>query len=148
VTAGERRLNLIGLALGAAGAALAGYLTLVHYRKNLLVCGLGSCHTVQGSRYAEFLGVPVAVLGFAMYIALIGLGLARLTLPESARRMTLALFALAFGGMLFSAYLTAIEVWVIDAICQWCVISALLTISIALIEGVRVWRILGAPALQ
>jgi uncharacterized membrane protein len=148
VIAGERRLDLVGLALSGAGVVLAGYLTLVHYRNNLLVCGISSCHTVQASKYAEFLGVPVALLGLVMYVTLVALGVLRLNRPGLAERATLATFAVAFVGVLFSAYLTAVELWVIDAICQWCVVSAVLVTVIAVIEGVRVWRILGATALQ
>ena len=107
--AAARRLNLIVLALSGGGVVLAGYLTLVHYRKNLLVCGISSCHTVQSSPYAEFLGIPVAALGLVMYVALVGLGLVRLTRPTAGELTTASSFAVAFGGLLFSAYLTAIE---------------------------------------
>jgi uncharacterized membrane protein len=141
-----RRLDLIALALAAAGVVLAGYLTLVHYRKNLLVCGVSSCHTVQNSKYALFAGIPVAVLGLALYLALVLLGLIRLAKPGLSERATIASFALAFAGLLFSGYLTAVELWVIDAICQWCVVSALLIAALAILEGWRVWRMLGAMA--
>lgn len=139
-----RRLDLLTLALAVAGIVLAGYLTIVHYRANLLVCGISSCHTVQASKYAVFLGIPVAVLGLAMYIALAILALARLRLPGRADQATYAVFTLAFVGVLFSGYLTAIELWVINAICQWCVVSAILVTIIAIVEGWRVWRLLGA----
>ena len=150
MTVTERRLNAnaVSIALAGAGVALAGYLTLVHYRGNLLVCGISNCHTVQSSKYAELQGVPVALLGLAMYVALLGLSLARSVWPGLTQRLTIASFAIAFAGFLFSAYLTAIELWVIDAICQWCVVSALLVTMIAVVEGARVWRILGAAALQ
>jgi uncharacterized membrane protein len=140
----ERRLDLLTLALTVAGIALAGYLTIVHYRANLLVCGISSCHTVQASKYAVFLGIPVALLGLAMYVALAGLALLRLRRPARADQATYAVFLLAFAGLLFSGYLTAIELWVINAICQWCVVSAILVTVIAVIEGWRVWRLLGA----
>jgi uncharacterized membrane protein len=77
---------------------------------------------------------------------LVLLGLARLTKPALNERATIASFALAFAGLLFSGYLTAVELWVIDAICQWCVVSALLIAMIAILEGWRVWRLLGATA--
>lgn len=140
------RLGMVSLGLSVAGIVLAGYLTLVHYRTNLLVCGISSCHTVQSSAYAEFLGIPVALLGLAMYVVLTGLSLIRLRRPMTRDRVTIALFAIAFAGALFSAYLTAVELWVIHAICQWCVVSAALVLLITLIEGMNVWRLLGAAS--
>ena len=140
----KRRLDLVTLLLSLVGIVLAGYLTIVHYRENLLVCGISSCHTVQASKYAVFLGIPVAVLGLAMYVALAILALVRLWLPFREEQATYGLFILAFAGVLFSGYLTAIELWVINAICQWCVVSAILVTVIAVIEGWRVWRLLGA----
>lgn len=144
----SRRLDLLSLALALSGIALAGYLTIVHYRADLLVCGISSCHTVQASTYAKFAGIPVALLGLAMYVALALLALFRLRSAALAGRATYVSFALAFAGALFSGYLTAIELWVIHAICQWCVASAVLVAAIAAIEGWRVWKALGQAAVE
>jgi uncharacterized membrane protein len=79
-----------------------------------------------------------------MYVTLALLAFIRLRLPERSVQATYAAFILAFAGLLFSGYLTAIELWVINAICQWCVVSAILVAVIAIVEGWRVWRLLGA----
>lgn len=135
----------VTIALAIAGLADAVYLTIVHYDTKALVCGLGDCETVQTSRYAEIAGIPIALLGVLMYAAIAVLGIARFRLPTQADRLTFAIFAIALAGVAYAAYLTYLEIAVIDAICQWCVVSALLTLAIFLLEGANVWLRLGAP---
>src|ERR671922_446108 len=130
----ERRLRLVVAALAIAGMAVAGYLTYVHYAGLEPVCagGGGGCERVQNSSYAELAGVPVALLGLIGY-ALI---LASLAVPGELGRSSGALLALVGFG--FSAYLTWVELFDIDAICQWCVASALLMTSLAVATMARV----------
>ena len=135
--------QLLSLTLALAGIGVAGYLTLAHYRQEILVCGIGDCQTVQTSPYAEIAGVPIAVLGVSMYVALAGTSLARWRWPERQDLLTAAAFAIALAGTLYAAYLTYLEIWVIKAICQWCVVSALLTLGILLAEAYGLSRILG-----
>lgn len=127
------------LALGAVlGIALAAYLTYVHYAHVQVLClASGGCETVQSSSYAELAGVPVALLGLVGY-ALI---LASLAVPGEAGRSLTALLALAGFG--FSAYLTYRELFTLDALCQWCVGSAVLMTALAALAVVRLLR---APA--
>jgi len=96
-----------------------------------LQCGIGVCEQVQTSRYAELFGVPVAfygVVGYAALLAVAVLGLRPGLLAE--RRLTLALAALATVGVAFSLYLTYLELFVIHAICRWCVGSAVIVTAI------------------
>lgn len=130
------RLPVASLLLAIAGIAVAGYLTVVHFRPALLTCTIGGCHTVQTSRYAEVAGVPVAVLGLAMYLVLAGLAAIRLLRPHLAETLTIIGFAVVFAGAIYAAYLTYVEVAVIHAICQWCVLSAVVTGLILVLEGV------------
>lgn len=121
-------------ALGVLGAAIAGYLTYVHYAGIDPVCVGGSgCHTVQASEYAEVVAIPVALLGLIGYLAI----LASLALRGEAGRFTTASLALAGAG--FSLYLTHLELFVIKAICQWCVASAVVMLVLA---GLSVRRLL------
>jgi uncharacterized membrane protein len=133
-----RGLGVALLALAAAGVAVAGYLTWVHYAdlEPFCVGGGGGCERVQTSRYAELAGVPVAVVGLGGYLAILASALA----PGELARLVCA--GLALVGVAFSAYLTYLELAVIDAICQWCVVSAIL---MALLAVVAVWRVLAAP---
>jgi uncharacterized membrane protein len=79
--------------------------------------------------------VPVALLGLAGYLAILG----ALALPGSAGRSATAFVALVGAG--FSVYLTYVEVAVLEAICQWCVASA---VVVTLIAGVTVARMVTA----
>jgi uncharacterized membrane protein len=131
----DRALGVAIGALAVIGTAIAGYLTWVHYSgaEPLCVAG-GGCEQVQESRYAELAGIPVAVIGLAGYAAILGsLAVGR----EGARLVTAFL---AFVGLGFSAYLTYVEVFTIEAICQWCVASAVVMTLIAVLASVRVWR--------
>jgi uncharacterized membrane protein len=130
--------------LALVGAGIAGYLTWVHYAGLDPVCvgGGGGCERVQSSRWAELAGVPVAVLGLAGYVAI----LASLALPEDQGAPAAAFLSLVGFG--FSAWLTYVEIVKIDAICQWCVASAVLMTALALVSVARLLRgaAHGAPA--
>jgi len=131
----DRRLRAAGLAVVLAGIGVAGYLTYVHYAGLQPFCAGGGhgCERVQSSSYARLGGVPVALLGLAGYLAI---AVALLAPGERAR---LAAATLAVSGFGFSAYLTYLELFVIDAICQWCVASAVL---LTLLAVLTVWRLL------
>jgi uncharacterized membrane protein len=135
---------VVSLTLAIAGVAVATYLTVIHYRDDLLVCGVGNCQTVQNSRYAEIGGVPISILGLGMYLGVLSLGLARWRRPAVGETATLAAFALVLAGALYAGYLTYVEIAVINAICQWCVVSALLTLGILVAEGRGVAGVLAA----
>jgi uncharacterized membrane protein len=131
--------------LALIGLGIAGYLTWVHYAGLEPVCvgGGGGCERVQSSRWAELAGVPVAVLGLAGYVAI----LASLALPEDQGAPAAAFLSLVGFG--FSAWLTYVEIAKIDAICQWCVASAVLMTALALVSVARLLRDAarhGAPA--
>jgi len=125
-----RRQAIVLLAL--VGLLVATYLWLYKIGAlGELQCGTGSCEYVQTSRYAELLGIPVAFYGVAGYAALLGLGLAGLQPRFTAdRRVGTLLAALATVGFAFTLYLTAIELFVLHAICRWCVVSAVIMTAI------------------
>jgi uncharacterized membrane protein len=132
----DRRLTLAIAVLSAVGAGIAGYLTYVHYAdvSALCVAAGGACEKVQSSSYAKLAGVPVALLGLIAYLAL----LVSLRVPGEAGRFAGALIALSGFG--FSAYLTYRELFTIDAICQWCVASAVVMTALAILTTVRLVR--------
>ncbi len=122
---------IAGLAL--LGLAISVYLTYVHYAGIEPVCsGISDCERVQTSDSAELVGIPVAVLGIAGYLAIL----------VSLRTRVEVTALLSYLALAFSAYLTWAELFKIDAICQWCVGSALITLVIAVLATVRA---LGAP---
>jgi len=135
----RRRQTMVVLAL--AGLLVATYLWLYKIGViGVLQCGTGGCEAVQASRYAELLGVPVAFVGVAGYAALLGVGLVGVQ-PAFAvdRRVTLLLAALATVGFAFALYLTAIELFVLHAMCRWCVVSAAIitAIWVLALDGLR-----------
>ena len=131
----DRRLRLAAIVLSIAGLAVAAYLTYVHYEGIKPVCGLGGdCEKVQTSEWADLAGIPVAVLGLVGYVLI----LASLFVRSENGLMAGALFAVTGFG--FSLYLTYRELFSIDAICQWCVTSAVLMTLLAVVTVTRLVR--------
>jgi len=129
-----------GGALAVAGIAVAAYIAIADASSGAPACFAGGhgCATVAHSRYAHLLGINVAVLGVGGYLALLGAALA------GGDRARLAGFALAAAGFGFSAYLTFLEVFVIDAVCQWCVASALLMTALLAVNAMRAFGYSGS----
>lgn len=105
-----------------------------------LVCGVGDCGTVQASRWARIGPVPVAAIGAAGYAALLGAALVG-SQPRFRRSRVIGvlLFGGSAAGVAFSAWLTWLEAVVIEAWCQWCVISAIL-ITLIFLFALPEWR--------
>jgi uncharacterized membrane protein len=123
------RRAIAGLAL--FGLAISIYLTWVHYADVEPVCtGISDCEKVQTSDYAELAGIPVAVLGIVGYLAI---------LASLALRVEVTVL-LAYTAAGFSAYLTWAELFEIEAICQWCVASAVASVAIAVLATVLALR--------
>jgi uncharacterized membrane protein len=117
------------------GAAVASYLTVVHYTHTSPICTSGGCEKVQKSSYAELAGVPVALLGLVAYLALIG------TAAVRGVNAALAGAVVALVGVAFSGYLLWAQLARIHALCQWCVgndvivaVAALLCVTRLLTE--------------
>jgi uncharacterized membrane protein len=127
----ERTLRAASVVVAAAGAAISAYLLVVRETGATLVCATGGCETVQSSRYAELLGLPVAALGLAAFAALAAAALARGELARLAQA-TLALTALGFSG-----YLLLVQAFELDAICQWCVTVDVLVAALAALALLR-----------
>lgn len=138
------RSTLVSSLLGILGLAIAIYLTIVHYEERLLVCavGNGGCETVQTSQWATIASIPIALLGVAVYLVLVGLMIVRRVYPELAFLATVAIAGITLAGVLYEIYLTYVEIWVIEAICQWCVAFAIVTLLLLLVESRRVWVLL------
>ncbi|RME47237.1 MAG: vitamin K epoxide reductase family protein [Chloroflexi bacterium] len=120
-----------GLAIpiaSALGMLVSAYLTWIHWSGSKAFCaGVGDCESVNTSAYSEVSGIPVALLGFGMYAALFALSVyGRRVNPEMLATVALAVFGISLAGVLYSAYLTYIELAVLHAICPWCVTSAIL----------------------
>jgi uncharacterized membrane protein len=131
----DRTLQRALLILTFVGIGIAGYLTYVHYKGLSPICAINQgCEKVQSSKYAKVGGVPVPLIGLIGYLTILGSLLVR---GELAR---LATAGMAIFGMLFSGYLTFLELFRIHAICQWCVGSAITMTVIAVLATIRALR--------
>ncbi len=133
---GTLLFNIIGL--GASG-----YLTYTHFANTELYCGGWSdCSYVQASSYALIMGIPVALIGFVAYLVMLGIAIATFWYLDEERSYTALqiLFGLAAAGMLYSAYLTYIEAFVLHAYCLYCLTSAVSITMMTILLAVEVWR--------
>jgi len=120
------------LCVGGLGIAL--YLTVAHASDRPIACtGIGDCNYVNSSEYAEVAGIRVAALGGVAYATLLALVVA--TALTRARLPLVVAWGLSLATFAFSVYLTYVELFVIDAICVWCVASALFFTVIFLALG-------------
>lgn len=116
-------------AIAAIGTAVSAYLVWVHYSGSLALCiGVGGCEAVQTSRYSMIGDVPVAAIGLAGFLVVLAVALARIARPRS--ELDIALFALSLAATLYVAYLTYVEIFVLGAICPWCVSIAACAVAI------------------
>ena len=127
---------MIVAAFALAGIFISLYLTL--YKLGIigeLSCSIGSCETVNTSKWSRFLGLPVAAWGLLFYLDVFAVASIS-TFPrfESERALSVVLVAESAVGVLFSAWLTYLELAVIHAICIWCVTSAVIVTAILLVS--------------
>ena len=132
---------MLAALLALVGLFVAVYLTLFKLGViGQLACAVGSCETVQMSRWATFLGIPVAAWGMGYYVVVLGIAFAGTAERwEDSPTLPLLLVLLTAWGALFSLWLTGLELFVIHAICQWCVISALISVALFVVALLD-WR--------
>lgn len=128
----DARLRQVALAFTVLGLGIAAYLTYVHAAGIKSVCEIAhGCEKVQKSEWSELAGVPVAYLGLAGYVGIMA------SLFVRGEIGLIAGAAQAVVGLGFSAYLTYREVFTIEAICIWCVGSAIVLTILAVVTTVR-----------
>lgn len=127
---------MLAALVALAGMFVALYLTLYKLGYiGTLACAVGSCEKVQTSKWATFLGFPVGAWGVGYYVAVLVVSLAGLSPVFVERRIiSRILVAMTGVGVVFSLWLTYLELFVIDAICIYCVISAILAIVLFVIS--------------
>jgi uncharacterized membrane protein len=126
-------------AFAVAGVAVALYLGYVRLANSPPLCGpLVDCALVQTSRFADIAGVPVALLGIVANLAMLMLWWQQRR--TAVRLATTLLLLLAGLFTVFSLYLTFVELFVLHAVCPWCLLSAMLftailaTVSLLLLD--------------
>jgi uncharacterized membrane protein/thiol-disulfide isomerase/thioredoxin len=130
----SNRFWLIPL-LAILGLGISGYLAYVEIQQVEAVCGpVGECNLVQASPYAQIMGIPVALLGIVFYLGIGGVWITQRFLPPAWQKgVMISLAGLTILGTLFSIYLTLLELFVIRAVCAWCLSSAIVTTSLMIL---------------
>jgi uncharacterized membrane protein len=120
------------------GVADAVYLLIYKLTGNSNMClGNGGCHDVNFSPYSEIYGIPVSVFGMAAYLAILSILLLEGHLKVAQENGPLAIFGISLVGVAFTVYLTYLELYVIHAICPFCVASAVLIALIFILAIIR-----------
>lgn len=139
----NHRLALVQIVLSVAGMGVAAVLTSFHYSPATtaaLCTTAGGCETVNSSPYSTIAGIPIAIFGLLGYLAI---GLAAFASTREGRlgeQAPLAVFGMALVGVLYSLYLTYLELFVIRAVCPWCVASAVVMAAIWIVSILDVTR--------
>lgn len=132
------RSRIAAVVLTLVGLADSAYLAYIKLTNQLASCSnLGDCEAVNSSRYAEIGGVPIALLGAAGYLLILG----AVALDRPGARWgevgRYAFFGLSLAGSLYSLYLTYLEVFVLRAVCPFCAASAVVMIVLFVLSIVR-----------
>jgi uncharacterized membrane protein len=116
------------------GLGIGIYLTSVTLTHNQAMCGpIGDCMSVQTSPHSILFGIPMALWGLLFYLLILILWLLQRFFSGPARQWAaLGLLGFSLFGVAFSVYLTSLELFVIKAVCIWCLTSALLVTLIML----------------
>jgi uncharacterized membrane protein len=109
----------------------ATYLTVSHYTGSELACSLtGGCEEVTTSKYSSIFGIPVALLGALYYFFVLILAL--IYKDTRKQRVIELIFLMSTVGILMSAWFVYLQIFVIQAICQYCMVSAATSTSLFL----------------
>ena len=139
-------LTKVIIFLAIIGIFVSLYLVYLHYTPSgSSFCNINekfNCDVVNKSVYSEFLGIPVAIIGFMGYLSFIVIGVAFLAgydwsiIHPKLRPKHLNWLLLAFGvtGFIFSLYLAYIEEFVLHTWCIMCIVSLILITTILILS--------------
>lgn len=135
-----RKATMIAAVIGLIDSI---YLLVIKLTDNRTLCiqGVGDCWTVNTSRYSEWMGIPVSVLGILGYLAIIIVLFLETRNQFFNENGIYMLFGFSLLGTLYSIYLTYIEFFVIHAVCPFCIVSALIMLSIFILSIFRLVKI-------
>jgi uncharacterized membrane protein len=133
------KLQVSTVVLSIIGLLDSLYLTWVKLTQNQVVCikGLGDCNSVNNSRYSEIFGIPIALLGMGAYLAIIILIWLSKRSEFWEDNFPIIFMGITLIGFLYSGYLTYLELFVLNAICPYCVLSAIIMTLLFIIAILR-----------
>lgn len=130
-------LRKILIVLSILGILDAAYLTYVKVIEDGVCAVGGGCAIVNTSPYASLWGIPIAAIGGAAYVVMLVVLLLEERSDFFAINGGLIVFGLSLIGVLYSVYLTYLELYVIHAICPFCVISAVILVAMLVVSIMR-----------
>lgn len=129
----SHKLSGVMVLLAVAGIGVSAYLMWGYTAPGAtLACGgSGGCEAVKNSEYASLLGIPLPLFGIISFCAILALLVVQYWQSDHfSAYSALAVFSITLAGGLYSAYLTYVELFVIYAICRWCVTSAVIMLTL------------------
>ena len=125
--------RMISATFALLGTLIALYLLLHDLGLSSIICPIAGCDKVQASGYSKWFGIPVAAFGLAGFVTLLGLSVTGLfTVQVTGIPIRSAILSLSSLGLLAYIPLTYLELFVIHAICFWCVTSSLMMLGVFL----------------
>src|SRR3989337_87948 len=132
------KLRLFSFILAVVGLTDSLYLSWVKVSGKYALCGpIGDCESVNSSKYSEIAGIPIAFLGVGAYLVILVLLFLESRGNFWMEYSPLLVFGISLAGGLYSAYLTYLEIYVIRAICEFCVLSAVVLLLMLTLSGFR-----------
>lgn len=131
-----RNISLSIVVLGLGGMGVSGYLTYGYIINTSIGCPFGAdCDLVQASPYAYMWGFPVPLLGLLMYAALTLMGFFLfLRKSDWENILSLGVYGISLAGVIFTAYLYYLEIFVLHAFCSWCIVSSIVILFIFILS--------------
>lgn len=140
----DKKLYWSSVVLAIVGTLVSIYMTIYKLTSNNAMClGSGDCSTVNASPYSSVYGIPVAFVGVLGYVAILGLLLLKDHAGDFIRdNNTLAVFGLTMTGFIFTLYLIYLEIFVIKALCPFCVASQ---VTMTILFTITIIRLIRQP---
>jgi len=137
-----KKLRLIAIVTAVIGLAVSTYLSVAKLANKDVLCFVGAsdCNIVNSSGYSMWRGIPVAILGVLGYVLILTILLILSKQKNESSVIMLALFSVTLFGMLYSLYLTYVEIFIIHAICPWCLTSATAMFVLFIISAIFLGR--------
>lgn len=130
-----KSLLYLFIAVALLGFLDATYLTASHYSQGIVPCAIGQCETVLSSKYSAIASVPISLPGAIYYLIIFLLGMSYLDSQSEKSLRLAALFT--WAGFLTSLFLVYLQLFVINAICLYCMGSAI-TSTLLFIFGLKI----------
>jgi uncharacterized membrane protein len=136
----DNTLRITSIVLAILGLLDSIYLAWLKFSGQYALCGLiGNCESVNTSQYSEIFGIPVALLGAGAYFAVIILLFLENRGAFWSEYGPIFVFGISLVGVLYSIYLTYVEIAILREICLYCVISAVSLVGLLIISSIRLF---------